>query len=291
VKREVDVFLSYAAAEKGLSCNTLLAYGGDLRRFCRFLEKSGTLLWEDVSREVILDFLAWAKERSYAAASLLRLLVSLTLFFRFLKQEERIRSDPTRYLDRPKLWKLLPEVLSEEEMDALLTSCDAGTEAGARDLAIIEVLYGSGLRVSELCALNLYDVSDEAVRVKGKGGKERIVPVSTAAKEAIDRYLLFRKGGDEGSAPPLFVSRGGRRTGRSFVWRRLKEYAAKAGIVRRISPHTLRHTFATHLLENGADLRVIQELLGHASVATTDRYTQVSQRRLKNAFLEFHPRP
>ena len=228
------------------------------------------------------------KEKNHASSSLSRYLISLKVFFRYLKKEKIISSDPTIHLENPKLWQLIPEVLSLEETEKLLNMPDPSCFLGARDHAILSVLYASGLRVSELCGLNLIDVSEDHVRVKGKGNKERIVPIAQVALSRIDHYLKeFRKDKEEA----LFITQRGKRIDRIAVWERIKWYAKKAGIEKNISPHTLRHSFATHLLENGADLRVIQEMLGHANIATTDKYTHISHKHLQNAFSKFHPRP
>lgn len=289
--RYLSEFLSYIASEKGLSLNTVSAYRRDLALFQRFLSMP---LFE-VSEKEVIDFLAMLKKRDYASSSVARILVSLKLFFRFLKQEGWIKGDPSASLESPRIWQLIPEVLTPGEVKALLQAIDPSDAMGARDRAILEVLYASGLRVSEVCSLNLFDVGESRLRVLGKGGKERIVPIGRFALEAIDHYLLhfrgFKPSLPQEENSPLFVTSKGRRITRDLVWQRVKFYAKKAGLNGRISPHTLRHCFATHLLENGADLRVIQEMLGHATVATTDRYTQISQRHLLEAFETLHPRP
>ncbi len=280
----MEDFLLYLGSEKGLSPHTLAAYGRDLKAFQRFLEGKS---WEVVTQEDVLSYLAYVKEK-YATASVCRMLVAIKVFFRFMKSDGHIASDPTRYLDSPKLWQLIPEVLSLDEVTRLLAAPGSEDAIGARDRAMLHVLYASGLRVSELCGLNLTDVDDTRVRVKGKGNKERIVPIAKSAVEAVDLYLTKWRQNAEG---PLFVTAQGKRVDRVTVWQRVKFYAQKAGIEKPISPHTLRHSFATHLLENGADLRVIQEMLGHVSIHTTDRYTHVSQKHLNEAFDRFHPRP
>lgn len=235
-----------------------------------------------------MSFFRLFKERGYASSSLCRTLVAIKVFFRFLKREGIISLDPTLHLDSPKFWQLIPEVLTIEEASRLLAQPYPRTSTGARDKAILETLYASGLRVSELCGLNIQDVGDDAVRVKGKGSKERIVPIAPSALSAIDHYLGKFREDKEGA---LFIGTKGKRVDRVAVWSRVKFYAKKAGITKKISPHTLRHSFATHLLENGADLRVIQEMLGHASISTTDRYTHISHKHLHDAFEKFHPRP
>jgi integrase/recombinase XerD len=283
-------FLSYLGSEKGLARNTLIAYEQDLSHFFALLEKRGIQDMTLVTEEVIIAFLSYLKDKKYASSTICRMLAAVKVFFRFLKRERRITKDATCYLDSPKMWQLIPEVLSIEEMQRLIAAPDIKSGYGARDRAILEVLYASGLRVSEICGLNIQDLDDQTVRVKGKGGKERIVPIAKVAVDAVDHYLVhFRKADQE--EPALFVNSKGKRVTRIEVWKRVKLYAEKASIVKEISPHTLRHSFATHLLENGADLRVIQEMLGHASISTTDRYTHISQKHLQNAFESFHPRP
>lgn len=284
--------LAYLGSEKGLASNTLLAYERDNASFIQFLKDKGTMHITAVREEDVIAFLAHLKAQAYADSSMCRMVVALKVFFRFLKKEGVIDADPMAHLDSPKFWQLIPEVLTFEEVSALLDAPDAGSDEGVRDRAILAVLYASGLRVSEVCSLNLHSIDDDVLRVKGKGGKERIVPIAKAAVDAVDAYLLKVRKDEQTSNDALFVrGRGGRRVDRHFVWHRVKHYAARAGIVKRVSPHTLRHSFATHLLENGADLRVIQEMLGHASIATTDRYTHLSQRRLMESFHGFHPRP
>lgn len=286
----VDDFLSSLSSEKGLAQNTLFSYGRDLKMFLKLLEKRSVARLNDAREEDAVAFLASLKEKRYATSSICRALVALRMFYRFLKREKVVDQEITQYLDTPKMWQLIPEVLTIAEVDALLQIPDASTFAGACDRALLQTIYASGLRVSEVCGLNLQDVDDRVVRVKGKGGKERIVPIAESAVAAIDHYLVhFRQGTEKENA--LFVTERGKRIDRMTVWKRVKDYARLAQIQKNISPHTLRHSFATHLLENGADLRVIQEMLGHASIATTDRYTHISGRHLDEAFKTFHPRP
>lgn len=215
------------------------------------------------------------------------MLISLKVFFRFLYREKIIEKDISQSMESPKLWQLIPEVLTLEEVERLLNASPVQTYLGARDRAILEVLYASGLRVSEVCSLTLHCVGEDALRVLGKGGKERVVPVGKKALNALDHYLCFR---DHFQSETLFLSQKGKALDRVIIWRMIKHYAKQAGIQKSISPHTFRHSFATHLLENGADLRVIQEMLGHASIATTDRYTHVTASRLHSSFSQFHPR-
>ena len=288
MQEHIQGFLNYIGSEKGLARNTLEAYGRDLQMFCAAMQG---LEVTQISEKEIIAFLDQLKRKHYASSSICRLLVAVKVFFRFLRRERIIAKDVTAFLDSPKLWQLIPEVLTVDEVSRLLQGPDPSTLIGSRDRAILQFLYASGLRVSEVCSLNLHDLDDQVVKVKGKGGKERIVPIAKTAIEAIDHYLIHHRGKVDEKMGALFVTARGKRIDRMTVWRQVKEYAKKAGIQKPISPHTLRHSFATHLLENGADLRVIQEMLGHASVATTDRYTHISNQHLARAFAEFHPRP
>jgi integrase/recombinase XerD len=289
MKDTVLDFLSYIGSEKGLAKNTIEAYGRDLNLFCQRLAEKGVPDFRSVGQQEVFDFLGYLKEKGQASSSMCRALVAVKVFFRFLRRERLVDKEETLYFDMPKLWQLIPEVPTCDEVNRLLDIPNSETFLGARDRAILEVLYASGLRVSEVCGLNISDVDDAFVRVKGKGGKERVVPIAKKAVDAVDHYLgKYRR---DGKGDALFVSVKGERIDRMTVWKRVKLYAQKASIAKSISPHTLRHSFATHLLENGADLRVIQEMLGHASISTTDRYTHISQKHLKDAFSAFHPRP
>lgn len=288
----LDDFLSYLGSEKGLAQNTLISYRRDIEMFFSLLKEKAKGSIDEAVEEDVIAFLSMLKNQEYATSSICRAMVAVKMLFRFLKRERLVVKDVTMLLDSPKMWQLIPEVLTVSEVDALLNIPDVTTFSGARDKAILQVIYASGLRVSEVCGLNLHDVDDTVVRVKGKGGKERIVPIAAQAVAAIDHYLVtFRQHCEGEREAPLFVSEKGRRIDRTAVWKMVKRYAKAAGIVKEISPHTLRHSFATHLLENGADLRVIQEMLGHSNIATTDRYTHISQRHLSEAFEAFHPRP
>lgn len=281
-------FLDYIRSEKGLSSHTIEAYGRDLSLFKAFIQPKSDL---EVSAEDILGFIAFLRESAYASASICRMLIAVKVFFRFLKKEGAISLDLGRYFDTPKLWQLIPEVLTLEEVERLLSAPKLEDALGARDKAVLELLYATGMRVSELCLLCINDLSDTFVKVQGKGKKERIIPVGKKAIQALDHYLLHFRGKVEDNLEPLFVSSRGKVIDRITVWTRVKFYAKAAGISKSISPHTLRHSFATHLLENGADLRLIQDMLGHADIGTTDRYTHVTGARLKTAFKNFHPRP
>lgn len=285
---EVEDFYLYIASERGLTQNTQMAYRYDLDRFIQFLSESQVQDLKKVDQKHFLSFLEVCREKGYAPSSQGRLLMTLKVFFKFLKREGYIETNVAHYLSHPKVWQMVPGVLSLTQVEKLIKEPNENLPLEARDKAIIETLYASGLRVSELCNLKVKDVDDEFVKVKGKGNKERIVPIGKKAIEAIDHYLNhYRK---EEVSPYLFITNRNKKMDRILVWKRLQYYAKRAGIAQKISPHMLRHSFATHLLENGADLRVIQEMLGHANIATTDRYTHVSQKHLKNAFKNFHPR-
>lgn len=273
-------FIAYLQSEKGLSLHSVEAYGRDIKNF---IEKFSLPFYQ----EQIIAHLSFLKEKGFASSSIARALMAIKVFCRFLYREGVLEKDISQAIESPKLWQLLPEFLSQEEVELLLKAPDTKTFIGARDRAILEILYASGLRVSELCSLTLYSVDDEAVRVLGKGSKERIVPIGKKALQALDHYLCLR---EHFSSESLFLTKKGKPIDRSSVWKMVKYYAKKTGITKTISPHTFRHSFATHLLDNGADLRIIQEMLGHSNIATTDRYTHVTTSRLQESFNKFHPR-
>ena len=289
---QLDDFLIYLGSERGLSPHTIEAYQRDVLGFIRFVEKAGVHHFSKVLKEHIVDYLATLKSGGYATSSLARALIAVKVLFRFLKREGLVEANVALYLETPKLWQLIPEVLSCSEVERLLEQPDPLTAVGARDKAVLELLYSCGLRVSEVCRLEIYDVGDETVRVFGKGSKERLVPIGKYALKAIDHYLSeYRCLLDSEKEKTLFVTNRGKPLDRIAIWKMIKEYAKRAGISKNISPHTLRHSFATHLLDNGAELRVIQEMLGHASISSTDRYTHVSKTHVQKAFEAFHPKP
>lgn len=287
MRNEILDFISYLASEKGLALNTIEAYKHDLHNFTDFLKSNHVLSYSSIESLQIVAFLSKMKIEGFASASICRALVAIKVFFRFLTREGLLLNNPALYLEGPKLWQLIPEVLTCDEVNQLLKQPDVLTLEGARDKAILEVLYASGLRVSELCSLDIYSIDDISLRVMGKGSKERVVPVGEEAISAIDHYLRLRK---ETSEKALFLSKSGKRIDRVSIWRMIKSYAKQSGIKKNISPHTLRHSFATHLLHNGADLRLIQEMLGHASISSTERYTHINASHLQEAFERFHPR-
>lgn len=275
-------FEIYLTSEKGLSLNTLKAYSHDVSLFF------GTDGLEKLTQESVIKFLGKLKSQGYKTSSLHRILISLKVMGDFLKREGRIAVNPVRFVASPKLWQLLPEVLSQKEIIKLVEAPDPIDFMGARDRAILELLYSSGLRVSELCGLELSDLDDTFIKVRGKGGKERLVPIGKKALEAVDFYITQFRGDIDHKK--LFLNLGGKPLSRFEVWKNIKRYAREVGIKKRVSPHTLRHSFATHLLEEGADLRIIQELMGHAHISSTDRYTHVMGQQLRDSFASFHPR-
>jgi len=288
----IEEFLLYLTAEKGLAKNSLKAYGNDISSFAAFLKEKNVSTFNAVHQGMIVEYLGRLKEKNFATSTISRALIAIKVLFRFLKKERYVGNNIAYYMESPRLSQLLPEVLTSIEVEKLLDAPDTGTFQGARDKAIVEVIYGSGLRVSEVCALSIYDVDDAFLRVFGKGSKERLVPIGKCALSAIDHYLTtFRQDTCNEHDHALFVRERGKRIDRITVWKRIKKYAEQAGIKKNISPHTLRHSFATHLLDNGADLRVIQELLGHGAISSTDRYTHVSRKHLTDAFSAFHPKP
>ncbi len=276
-------FLLHLKVEKNFSSHTVEAYRRDILDFLTFFQE----VQRPLDTESFLSYLVFLQEKRYKASSIYRKVMSIKSFFRFLKQEGHIKEE-LLFWDTPKLWQLIPEVLSVEEVEALLRAPSTDSFLGSRDKAIFELLYATGIRVSECCNLKIKDVEDSFIKVFGKGKKERIIPIGEKAIYALDQYLRYvEKGLKEGY---LFLSNKGKKLRRETVFLRVRFYAKKAGICKKVSPHTLRHCFATHLLENGADLRLIQEMLGHESISTTDRYTQVSQNVLQNSFKKFHPK-
>lgn len=293
METEARAFVSYLRIEKGSAENTLLAYRRDIRRFVAFAEKRRRTL-QTVARGDVMDFLATLYEARMDARSVARYLVAIRHFFRFCVMEGYLKEDPAATIEAPKFRNSLPEFLSVPEVDALLAQPDVTNAVGMRDQAIIEILYSSGLRVSELCGLRVTDLQMEVgcLRCIGKGDKERLVPVGKQALDAVQRYL--NKGrpellGEESSAE-LFLNRQGRRLDRQAVWKLLVAYGKKAGIRKHLKPHMLRHSFATHLLDRGADLRSVQMMLGHADISTTQIYTHVVEERLKQVYKAHHPR-
>jgi integrase/recombinase XerD len=286
-------FLNYIQVEKGLAENTRLAYGRDLGKFSAFAAARGKTIAQ-IDRTDIIDFLASLYRRQLDSRSVARYLVTLRNFFRFAQREGLIPEDPTVHLESPRVRMRLPTFLSLDEIGRLLAQPDTNTPGGLRDRAMLELLYGAGLRVSEMLDLKLGDVQTEMgfLRTIGKGNKERLVPVGKAALGAVEQYLKYGRAKllKKKTSPYLFVNLRGARLGRVGLWKILAAYGRKAGLRGKLSPHKLRHSFATHLLEGGADLRSVQMMLGHADIATTQIYTHVVQDRLKQIYKAHHPR-
>ncbi|HEV7968400.1 MAG TPA: site-specific tyrosine recombinase XerD [Candidatus Acidoferrales bacterium] len=294
----IHVFLSYLSVERGLAQNTILAYGRDLSRFAQFLRKRQKLQMEEVTREDVVDFLSGLYKEKLDSRSVARYLVSLRGFYKFAMMEGMVTADPTENLESPKIRSSLPTYLRVEEIDKLLEAPNLATPIGLRDRAMLEVLYSTGLRVSELLNLRISDIDVRigCVRCIGKGDKERLVPIGRKAIEAVEHYLAQGrpKFARPSSPPPhnhaLFLTRIGRRLSRVGIWKILHDYGMRLRLRGRLTPHKLRHSFATHLLERGADLRSVQLMLGHADISTTQIYTHVVEERLKQIYKAHHPR-
>ncbi|GMA60677.1 site-specific tyrosine recombinase XerD [Alicyclobacillus fastidiosus] len=290
----IQRFVEYLTVERGLSTNTLESYERDLHTFESYLVKRGSCVVQDVQQHHIIAFLGYLHEAGRANSTISRNLASIRSFFHFLIREDFILQDPTVHVDTPKIEKRLPRVLTPEEVESLLRAPDQKSPSGLRDYAMLELLYATGIRVSELVSLQATDVhlSSGFLRCMGKGGKERIIPIGEYAVHALSSYLerarphFVRKTKHEA----LFLNHHGMQMSRQGFWKILKKYAQEAGILKDITPHTLRHSFATHLLERGADLRAVQEMLGHADISTTQIYTHVTKGRLKEIYAAAHPR-
>ena len=294
MRTHIDSFLAHLKLERGLSPTTLASYTQDLQVFERFCRRRGMKALTRMRPLAIREFLQWLRTDK-SPSTVARKLACLKGFFRFLVAQGVVAQNPTAFIETPRLWRRLPQTLSETEVTQLLAG-PSEDGLGLRDLALLELLYGAGLRVSEAVALDVAHLNLEVgfVRCLGKGNKERIVPVGKFAQTALRRYLETVRLGLIRRRPhiqALFVNRGGNRLTRQRIWQLIRRYAAKGQLTKRISPHTLRHSFATHLLMRGADLRTVQELLGHVNIATTQRYTQVDRARLKAVHEKYHPRP
>jgi integrase/recombinase XerD len=289
-------FLTHVRVEKGLSANTISAYRRDLQKFDEFARKRKLTL-ESVSRDDLVDFLAGLYRQKLESRTVARQLVTLRNFFRFAQIQDLIPEDPSINLESPKIRRHLPGYLRLEEVEKLLEQPDSQTPMGLRDRAMLEVLYSTGLRVSELIGLGVSDLDSKVgcVRCIGKGDKERIVPVGKKALTMVDKYLRegrpqLLRNARASAGPALFVNRRGVALSRVGVWKILSAYGRRAGLRVALTPHMLRHSFATHLLERGADLRSVQLMLGHADISTTQIYTHVVEERLKQIYKAHHPR-
>ncbi len=296
MKEYLKHFLHYLAVERGLARNTLEAYERDLTSFLEYMsDKQGITTLDQVDRVHIVNYLMFLRESGRASSTVARTMTSIRSFFKFLVREQILAADPSIYMDTPKTDKKLPKVMNLEEVERLLDAPQVKEPAGIRDKAMLELLYASGIRVSELVSLNVGDLNLGMgfVRCIGKGSKERIIPLGRIALDWLDRYIQtarpkLLKG--RLSEQALFVNRNGGRMTRQGFWKIIKQYGKEANIDKDITPHMLRHSFATHLLENGADLRAVQEMLGHSDISTTQIYTHVTKLRMKDVYNRTHPR-
>jgi integrase/recombinase XerD len=295
MKELIEEFLSYISVERGMADNTLASYKRDLSKFFDFLKTRRAEPVDKITRQMITSFMMAEKDRGLSSNSISRELACIKSFFKFLVRENRIKENVAGIIESPKLWKKLPSALNLDEVEDLLNSPNLRDFMEIRDKACLELMYATGMRVSELVNLKMDDLNMDVGFVKcfGKGSKERIVPFGKKAREGILRYI-------DKSRPKflknkvsnfLFLRRGGKPMSRQTFWKIIKKYVRQAGIKKRVTPHSLRHSFATHILERGADLRVVQEMLGHADISTTQIYTHVNKDRLKSIHQKFHPRP
>jgi len=290
----LDNFFNYLMVEKGLSKNTIASYSRDLQKFINYLEKNNRADVSRVTNLEIISFLVEVKSQGLSSKSTGRNLSAVRMFFKFLVQEGYLDVDPSINIESPKIRPSLPSVLSIAEVDSLLSQPDVKTTRGLRDRAMLELLYATGVRVSELVNLKLTSINLEVgyIIAFGKGSKERIIPLGDTAKHYLKEYLaIARPKYAKGMVNSfLMLNPSGKKFSREGFWKMLKRYALKAGINKKLSPHTLRHSFATHLLERGADLRSVQIMLGHVDIATTQIYTHITQERLKKIHKQYHPR-
>lgn len=295
MEKFIDEFLLYLATERGLSTNYQLSTRRSLEAFAEWLaHQAGNSTLDQVEPGHFADYLAWRKRSGLAAASIKLEAVALRIFFRFLLARKILAINPAENLSIPRIEKYLPETLNAGTIKRLLESVSGTDPLGLRDRAMLELLYASGLRISELCNVRLegIDLEEGMIRVTGKGNKTRLIPVGTEAREAIRRYLEVERPQlvSSRSGAEIFLSVRGRKLTPQRVWQLVKRYAARAGLEANVYPHLLRHSFATHLLAGGADLRIIQEMLGHADISTTQIYTHVDSSHLKSVHKKFHPR-
>jgi len=295
MKELIDTFLNYLSIERGLSNNTIVSYRNDLNSYIEFISACHIDALSKIVKNDIINFMLSQKDKGLSSNSIARRLAAIRMFHRFLARERVLKIDPTSLIDSPKLWKRIPDILSLNEVDALIAQPNIRDKQGARDKAILETLYATGMRVSEAVNLKVNNVNLDIgfLRCIGKGDKERIIPLGKKAINSIKRYLEFTRAGllKKRDSEFLFLNRFGKKISRQSLWKIIKRYAKDARIKKPIKPHILRHSFATHLLERGADLRSVQEMLGHADISTTQIYTHINKDRLKTIHRMFHPRP
>ena len=295
MKELIDTFLNYLSVERGLAQNTIISYKEDLNIYIDFITGKHIDSLSKATKNDIVNFMLAQKDKGLSANSVARRLAAIKVFHRFLVRERILKSDPTSLIDSPKLWKKIPETLSLTEVEALLSQPNIRERQGIRDKAILETFYATGMRVSEAVNLKKEDVNLDIgfLRCIGKGNKERVIPLGKKAIISIKRYLEMSRPQllNKKESEFLFLSRLGKKISRQSLWKITKRYAKEARIKKPIRPHILRHSFATHLLERGADLRSVQEMLGHANISTTQIYTHINRERLKTIHKMFHPRP
>lgn len=290
----LDEYIYHLAVERGLAENTLVSYRLDLNGYLDFCRKYGLESLEQADKNAIMAYLFQLQLEGRSPATISRRLAAARSFYKYLVNEDILQKDPTADLEFPKLAQKLPRVLTVEEVDTLLGQPLISEPAGIRDKAMLELLYATGIRVSELVSLNLEHINLDSgfIRCFGKGSKERIIPLGDVAARFLKEYLTRGRSKltKAGNTPALFINQHGRRLTRQGFWKIIKKYALKAKIKKEITPHTFRHSFATHLLENGADLRSVQEMLGHADISTTQIYTHLTKQRMKEVYNRSHPR-
>jgi integrase/recombinase XerD len=294
MKDLIENFIDYMSVERGLADNTLLAYRRDLEKYSKHLSGKKIIEAQQVQREHITDFIYSQKDAGLSTRSICRSLAAIKMFHRFLVREHLALLDPTNLVETPKLWKRVPDILSQAEIDSMIRASIGSKPQQIRDQAILELFYASGMRVSELGGLKVENINFDVgyVRCLGKGRKERVIPIGQRSRVAIKKYCesVRPKFLKTKVSSDLFLSRLGTKMTRQGIWKLIKQCAKKANIQKVIKPHTLRHTFATHLLQHGADLRSVQEMLGHSDISTTQIYTHVDCDRLKTVHKQFHPR-
>ncbi|MBD3182459.1 site-specific tyrosine recombinase XerD [Candidatus Poribacteria bacterium] len=288
----IKQFCDYLRVERGLSDNTIKAYNRDLKGFVKFLDNSGLSSVAKADRITISEFLSYLYNKGLASSTIDRKTDSIKSFYKFLLNEKYITENPASLIDSRKSWNKLPNVLSVEEVQMLIDQPDTSTSLGLRDRVILEIIYAAGLRVSELINLRLNDVNTEVgyIRCLGKGGKERVVPIGVKARQSVEQYLDSGRLDLKPKDDELLLNYKGEKLTRDGIRRIIQKIAKASGIEKKVTPHTLRHCFATHMLEHGADLRSLQEMLGHADISTTQIYTHVNSKRLKSVHEKFHPR-
>lgn len=292
----LEEYIIYLKIERGLSANTVTSYKRDIEKYLTFLMEKKITQLDEVSRFEVLDFLQILRQSGAADNSIIRMVSSLRKFHQYLKRESIVSDDPMQLIDTPKKASTLPKAISPQAVEQLLEAPDTTTPLGVRDRTILELMYATGLRISELVNLKLSDMhlTMGFIQTMGKGEKERIIPLGEIASQWLDHYLdgarVYLQDQSAETSEYVFLNSRGKGLSRQGVWKKVKQLALEAGIDQNVTPHTLRHSFATHLLENGADLRMVQELLGHADISTTQIYTHITKTRLKQVYGDYHPR-